>query len=295
MVTIAVILGIVGILPGIGWLVSPVVSVLACILGGKHIRAVNAGKVEGGKGGAIASVVLGVLGLLQAIVVWLIVLVMALVALISSTSAGYLSAQTSAMAMRGRNLFVGINQANTEREGSGMPAIWPTSFKTRGDDRKDISGQSFSTSTEYFNALFDMRNYGKTDWMPYVNCDLSVLSGTGNAYKGSGLLKDSNVDWLVLKGVTDDVPDVVPVLVSANVDPSSLITLGSFDGSSKTPIRLGRANGAAKDMFDNKACVVIYKSGAAYVFKVKYATLENLYNRQGFTLPAGIVLEYLAP
>ena len=295
MVTIAVILGIVGILPGIGWLVSPVVSVLACILGGLLIRAVNAGKVEGGKGGAIAGVVLGVLGLLQAIVVWLIVLVMALVALFSSISAGYLNAQTTAMATRGRNLFVGITQANIEREGSGMPAIWPTSFKTRGDDRKDISGQSFSTSTEYFNALFDMRNYGKTDWMPYVNCDLSVLSGTGNAYKGSGLLKDSNVDWLVLKGVTDDLPDVFPVLISANVDPSSLITLGSFDGSSKTPIRLGRANGAAKDMFDNKACVVIYKSGAAYVFKVKYATLENLYNRQGFTLPAGIVLEYLAP
>ena len=48
-------------------------------------------------------VVIGILGILMG-------------ALFPAISAAMLSANTSAMAMRGRNLFVGMTQANTERD-----------------------------------------------------------------------------------------------------------------------------------------------------------------------------------
>ena len=52
-------------------------------------------------------VVIGILGILMG-------------ALFPAISSAMLSANTSAMAMRGRNLFVAITQCNTEREGAGF-------------------------------------------------------------------------------------------------------------------------------------------------------------------------------
>ena len=57
-------------------------------------------------------VVIGILGILMG-------------ALFPAISAAMLSANTSAMAMRGRNLFVGMTQSNTEREAAGMAEVWP--------------------------------------------------------------------------------------------------------------------------------------------------------------------------
>ncbi|HBJ59702.1 MAG TPA: hypothetical protein DDY72_04500, partial [Verrucomicrobia bacterium] len=84
-------------------------------------------------------VVIGILGILMG-------------ALFPAISSAMLSANTTAMAMRGRNLFVGITQANTEREAQGLSSVWPHKNTTDGlsDDTEDIAGTAYSSATDYF-------------------------------------------------------------------------------------------------------------------------------------------------
>ena len=112
-------------------------------------------------------VVIGILGILMG-------------ALFPAISSAMLSANTSAMAMRGRNLFVGITQCNTEREASGLADEWPKDIEGgTTDNSDDIANKPGSTTTEFFKDLFDIDNYGKAEWDPYVNVDIGVLSGAG--------------------------------------------------------------------------------------------------------------------
>ena len=210
-------------------------------------------------------------------------------------SAARLDVEARKAAMKGRSLFVGIGESNAKRKAAGLASVWPKSSDARSKDAKDIAGMDFKTSTQYFNELCDMAKYGKPDWSPYVGgVDPSVLSFAERT-SVDGKLKTEDVDWLVLKGVTDEMSDVIPVLISANVNPEDLVTSGTFDGASDKPIRLGRANGAAKDLFGNEALVVIRKSGAAQLVKAKYAKQNLLYHKQEFRVSAGVKLEYLRP
>ena len=80
-------------------------------------------------------VVIGILGILMG-------------ALFPAISSAMLSATTSAMSMRGRNLFVAITQCNTERVGAGLPKIWPTDESDGYDgDDKTLVSQTSSTGT----------------------------------------------------------------------------------------------------------------------------------------------------
>jgi len=107
-------------------------------------------------------VVIGILGILMG-------------ALFPAISAAMFNANTAAMAMRGRNLFVAITQANTDRESAGLCSVWP-SEETEGldDDEKKLIGAS--STTEYFKELFDFDNKGDSSkWKPYVDVDIGVL------------------------------------------------------------------------------------------------------------------------
>ena len=75
-------------------------------------------------------------------------------------------AASGASAMRGRNLFVGITQANTEREAAGLDGVWPRTAGNLSGDKNDIAGIDFKNSTEYFKVLFDMASFGKANWQP---------------------------------------------------------------------------------------------------------------------------------
>ncbi len=230
-------------------------------------------------------VVIGILGILMG-------------ALFPAISAAMLSANTSAMSMRGRNLFVGITQANTEREGAGLQSVWPKSTDQQSDDQEDIAGMPFSDSAKYFEELFNIKKYGETDWAPYVSgVDIGVLSGSGvPAFTGGTSLNGQNVAWCVAKGVTDEMEDIVPVLVTRNAQIGALPTSsGSHDMSTdKTEVKIGKADGGESDTpFGNKAFIVIRKGGAAQVIKAKYNKLYLVYNRQSFVIPQGTTFEYL--
>ena len=228
-------------------------------------------------------VVIGILGILMG-------------ALFPAITAAMLSANTSAMSMKGRNLFVGITQANTEREAAGLSSVWPKSSENKSDDTEDIAGIDFTDSAKYFEELFNIKNYGEESWSPYVSgVDIAVLSGSGvPAFSGTKSLDGKYVAWSVLKGLQDEMEDVIPVLITRNAQVDALPKSGSFAGTEKTPVGVGKANGGESDTpFSNKAFVLVRKGGAAQVIKAKYNKLYLVYNKQGFTIPSGTTLEYL--
>ena len=214
-------------------------------------------------------VVIGILGILMG-------------ALFPAISAAMLSANTSAMAMRGRNLYVGITQANTERQSSGMADVWPqTSVESSGATDPDIADQNWPTTTEFFKELFDMDNYGKAEWQPYVNVDIGVLSGAGVPGMSGSTLDKKNIAWVITGNIQSEIADVIPVLMSRNVDYSSMNGyLASYDGSSATKVTVG--NGTYDQPFGNKAWVLVRKGGASQTIKAKYSRLDVIFNRQGF-------------
>ncbi len=214
-------------------------------------------------------VVIGILGILMG-------------ALFPAISAAMLSANTSAMAMRGRNLYVGITQCNTERQASGMADVWPqTNVESSGATDPDIADQNWPTTTEFFKELFDMDNYGKAEWQPYVNVDIGVLSGAGVPGMTGSTLEAKNIAWVITANIQSEIADVIPVLMSRNVDYSSMNGyLASYDGASATKVVVG--NGTYDQPFGNKAWVLVRKSGASQTIKAKYSRLDVIFNRQGF-------------
>jgi len=216
-------------------------------------------------------VVIGILGILMG-------------ALFPAISSAMFNANTSAMAMRGRNLFVAITQANTDREAAGLCKVWPQQ-NTDGldDDDKKLIGAS--TTTDYFKYLFDFENKGDSaKWKPYVDVDVGVLSGGGVPGASGTTLEKKNIAWLIAKNVVDAMADVVPVLVSRNVEYSTLNSaLGNkVEGNETTPVDCGNGKGEDDQPFGNKGWVLVRKGGASQVIKAKYSKYSVIFNQQGF-------------
>ncbi len=229
-------------------------------------------------------VVIGILGILMG-------------ALFPAISSAMLSANASSMSMRGRKLFEGITQCNIEREGKGLPSMWPVSADQQSDDGEDIAGMPFSDATTYFKEVFDIDNYGTAEWDPYVrSCDISVLSGSGVPSMSGKDLQQQNVAWIVCKGVTSEMEDIIPVLVSRNADSAidQFAVSGEYISSDKTD-KLKLGEGQYSTPFGNKACVIVHKGGSAEVFKAKDAKYNIVYNRQSISFPSTVQLEYLLP
>ena len=227
-------------------------------------------------------VVIGILGILMG-------------ALFPAISSAMLSAQTNALSMHGRNLFIGITQANVDRESHGRESVWPKAKNadTSGQG-EDISYKSYaSNADDYFDDLFDMQKYGSNDWSPYVDVDIKFCSGAGvGAYKGGKTLKGC-VAWKIVVDLTDDMPDVVPVLVSRNISTDTFAKSGSLDTLSQTkqlPVDSGYTQ-----PFGNKACVVIHKGGAVGNYKGRYQSLSDIYDKQTVTFVDGAQIDYLKP
>ena len=212
-------------------------------------------------------------------------------ALFPAISSAMLSASTSAMSMRGRNLFVGITQANIDRESHGRDSIWPRTVPAEGADKDDITGKAFTSAADYFAEVFDIEKYGSSDWSPYVDVDVSTLGKDAVAGK---TIRAAGLEWCVAANVTDDMPDNIPVLVSANFNPSLL--LRKWDGRNRSePLPIGPASGAEKSMFGDKAIVVVYKGGSCRVIKKKYLNYDSIYGEEFDTTHGEHPLVYLTP
>ena len=258
-------------------------TLFCCLIGGiisiVYASKVNAklaqGDIDGARAASKTAKLWIVINMIVGFVVGIIPTVGILMgALFPAVSSAKQSADSSAAVLRGRNLFVGITQACIEREAAGLQSVWPHTAGSDdlSDDKDDIAGIPFRNSTDYFKALFDMASMGKDGWAPYVNVDISTLK----------LSTDSDFcDWIVAANVKEEFADVIPVLISANVDPSALKT--SFDGSDDTPIPFGSKVGRTKLPWCDDFVIVVRKGGTAQVFKRRYFTYSMLYDRQSFS------------
>lgn len=231
-------------------------------------------------------VVIGILGILSA-------------ALFPAISNAVMKANMTAVATRGRDIYVAITSANTEREPLGLGNVWPKTqtdqSAEKGDD--DIGGKTFSNSSDYFYELYDGKNVGSENHSPYVaGFDYSKLAGAGvPAKSGTGTLKSENNMWCIAGNVRDEMEDIIPILVTRNVDCATL-KKDLTDASSNEKITLG---GQYKAPFSNKGFVMVRKGGGTFNAPAKYATVRVVYQNQSFktTIAGGNSqpLTYLGP
>jgi hypothetical protein len=215
--------------------------------------------------------------------------------LLPAISASQRMSSMPPIAARGRDIYVAITSANTDREPLGLPSVWPKSNPPT-NNALDISKMNFANSTDYFWALYDGDHLGTAQHDPYVKgFDLSKLSGAGvPVHPGQGRLKPKNNMWTIAKNVREEMEDIIPVLVTRNVAAESLVadltTVSDrrlfFDEEWMTP-------------FGRKGFVMIRKGGGTFNQTAKYATQRVLYNSQTFmtTIPGSQAprLGYLTP
>lgn len=238
-------------------------------------------------------VVIGILGILAA-------------ALFPAISNAVMQANMTAVGTRGRDIFVAITGANTEREPLGLGSVWPkTTAPTgaggaAGGGEVDIADMGFQTAETYFQYLYDGTKVGQPDWSPYVaGFDYGKLAGAGVASQpgGSTTLSADYVMWCIAANVRDEMEDIIPVLVTRNVDCKMLAS--TYQGTSATKVELGKVKATP---FSNKAFVMIRKGGAIFKARDKYSNLKIIYQGQQFNLnPSGASstgldpFEYLIP
>ena len=216
-------------------------------------------------------VVIGILGILMA-------------ALFPAITGAMRNANMSACSMNGVKLWTQITAANTSRAAVGESDIWPTTQAEESDDNTDDDiTKGFNKAEDYFTKLFDMENSdkGQGSYNPYVECDQKVLWGFGvNPPKaGSKELKADNLLWCIAANIPDNAPDFLPLLVSRNVDCSTL--LSKMTTSSSKQIGLGKQNGGQYDTpFSTKGCVYIARGGSGVKLdNARLATIRTIYSQ----------------
>lgn len=228
------------------------------------------------------------------------VVMLFVLALIPAANSALGNVNMDAVRTRGRDIFVAITGANTEREPLGLPPVWPSEDPpvTYGISR-DAECFNFSNSTDYFNYLLDAENEGTERWSPFVaRVDFSRFAGGGVPVCTKRTLAAENNLWTIAMNVTEDLADIVPILFTRNIDASSLaakVTDGDwyktmrFDPEWETPFR-------------DQAFVIIRKGGSVFKARAKYASYNAVYMKQTFDAtvgqngaPVAKPLKYLTP
>ena len=178
----------------------------------------------------------------------------------------------------GRFLFQKITAANAEREGFGKSSIWPHLEEEDGlsDDSDDIAGKVFKTSTEYFAELLDVDRHQTDKWAPYIEGvkDISLISLSDAKDKG-------HCDWIVLAGVTEAMPDDIPVLISANADYSRLPFTARVGKLTDEKIPVGKAAGRPGILWGDDFVVIVRKNGKAEAIKAADFNARALFGKYG--------------
>lgn len=213
-------------------------------------------------------------------------------------SSAMLKVNMASVAARGRDIYVAIISANTDRETELLPPIWPKTYLAYTNLTDDISGKVFKTSTEYFAALYDEDHVGTEAWKPWVSgFDFSKLAGAGvPAKEGKGKLLGKNNMWLIAANITEDDSDLIPVLITRNVDVREIERYINQGGNVEdTKIAIGK--GDYKTPFGKKGFVMVRKNGGTFNSPAKYATLRVLFNSQSFPPrdPSKPPIVYLMP
>jgi len=201
--------------------------------------------------------------------------------LIPCTSNAPLQANMTAVGTRGRDIYVAIEGANTEREALGLPPIWPRDFDAAVDtNAEELARLDFKNSTDYFRWLHDA-NLGNTTNGSHraEGFNYFKLAGAGVPKCADGQpLSAANNMWIVAKNVRPDMGDIVPVLVTRNIDASSLAA-SMTDRDFKKTMRFDPTWGKP---FSDKGFVLVRKGGAIFKPRPKYMSWRVVYMNQAF-------------
>ena len=217
---------------------------------------------------------------LTSLVVIVVLLGLLTAALFPVITAFQSSSNMAAVAARGRDIYIAITSANTDREPLGLPPVWPQSNPPT-NNAVDISKMNFTNSTDYFWALYDGEHLGTTNHNPYVRgFDFSKLSGAGvPVHQGQGRLKPKNNLWTIAKNVRDEMDDIIPILMTRNLAAESL-------ASDVTDAALFNRrvyfNQQWATPYGEKGAVMIRKGGGTFSQKPRYLTYRAVYNSQTF-------------
>lgn len=183
--------------------------------------------------------------------------------------------QRARFVAKGQALFKSITASNTEREMSGIVPVLPRAAGNVSGSPEDIAGRTYRSATEYFTALFDLDNYGKEDWSPYLDCNPEFA------------LDDGRSIWSVAVGVENDMDDRVPLLISANFDCTKLIDARNGKADLDAVISIGKCS-----LINSSCIVVVARNGALNVLPARKVTLRNILNGLA---PGALPAAYLAP
>jgi hypothetical protein len=192
------------------------------------------------------------------------------------------------VSMRGRNIYVAITSANVDREALGLGNLWPKTQLPNGidDSTNDIGTKIFTNSSDYFYELYDGANVGTDQHDPYLKgFDYSKLAASGVPAKvgGGGLTAENNM-WAIAANITEDDADIIPVLITRNVDVKLLEYVINHGGAtSNSEMRVAIGAGEYKTPFGDMGFVCVRKGGGTFNVQAKYATVRYVFNSQ--TLP----------
>lgn len=170
-------------------------------------------------------------------------------------------ANMTTLGSRGKDIYVAITSANSEREAIHGLSVWPD----RG---------AFTNSTDYFRHLFDEEHYGTPTWKPEVQgFDYSKLAGAGVPRCRNNRLTAVYNAWSVAEHLADEWDEVMPVLVTRNVDASSLASPDTMTNG----LRTLRFDTTWDTPFGDGGMILIRKSGAVFKGRRKNLSYDKVY------------------
>jgi hypothetical protein len=190
---------------------------------------------------------------------------------------------TIPVAVRGKDIYVAITDANKDREPIGLPPLWPKTCFASTNHPGDVSSKIFTTSSVYFYELYDGPNVGNEKHDPYIKgFDYSKLAGAGvPAKSGGGKLDAQNNMWIIAANITDQDDDRIPFLITRNVDVKEIervVNKGLKASEFKIGIDLGK--GQYKAPFSNKGFAAVFKGGAVWNLKKRTVTLGDIFKNK---------------
>ena len=186
----------------------------------------------------------------------------------------------TAVGVRGRDIYIAITGANTERAPLGLSSVWPADSDSVAKSSDPANGDfNFGNSTDYFRHLYDEPRAGSVEWNPWVSgFDYTKLAGGGVPACTSGKLTPECNIWTIAKNVREDMADTVPVLVTRNIDATTLFSKVGVADFDKRVL----ADPEWKTPFGSSFLVTVCKGGSVFKAREKYMVCGTVYRKTAF-------------